>query len=1647
MKQLLQDKAGRQSEHSESTARGWKRWLVVGMMLAAGAAAQTPVDATHGAPLDALKPPPQANRVSGESGLKQLKGHIPGWVTPSRQAGGTVDLRQTIELNVVLARDPAVQAAFTQFLADQQNRQSPYYHQWLTPQQIGELFGPTDSDVAAVSSWLTSQGLTIKQVSPGRTIIDVTGSVAKIAVAFHTNFGNFLYKGAPHLAAMTEPSIPAALAPVVQGINGLVQLPPEPLSHKSAPRQRIGAGDGTQPEIIPSGFGNSIMPGDFDIIYNLAGVHAAGNTGSTVGSTPQHVAIVARSDVAPADIYSLEAAAGLPTINWNNIYPDGTDPGTTKTGNEDEVTLDLGRVIGTAPGVIPDLVINAGLDTAIAYEINTVRDPILTISYGECESGVGKPTVLYDDMLFSSAAAEGISVFVSAGDAAAAGCDDAFDTAPSSQVLATNFYCSSGYVTCVGGTEFNDSANPSDYWSSSNGAGNVSVLSYIPEGAWNEAAGVDSKGHTVYTATGGGGGVSLYIAKPFWQAGSGVPNDGFRDTPDVAFSAAAHDGYFVCDSDGAGCPSVNSPGWVAVSGTSAAAPGMAGIAALLNTATGSRQGNLNALIYQLAANAPSAFHDVTIASSGVTGCSVGTPSLCNNSDPAPDSLTGGLAGYVVGPGYDQATGWGSLDVANFISAATQTTSATPSVPTSIVVTVAQSFQTISQGPTFTATISWPNSLLSPTGTVQFYVNGTTLGLPVAVSNGVAVLNYEGFGIPGNYAITAIYSGDSVFETSTSTAVAYSVVSFITPVFTTSAPQVITQILIPASLPNQTDYDQFTLPTITGPAARFFSVVSNLNTCSGQKSGFTCSVSVVFSPVTVLPSGQTFDATLNVSYLACEPGPTNCSQVTSSSPMVGVATGSLPSYGAQIQITPTQPVLVQPGNYGSELFQDMKGNVYASLSNTLVEFTPTQAYTPYSTPTLLAGTGGAGGSGDKGVAVIAGIDPYGIAVSAYTGYVYAVDSGQGVVRDIQGGDIYLDMGAYGLSCRQIDQTYHIGFTTGAGCFGVDELAKPTSLATDGINLFVTDVGSDTISEQDATGTITILAGYADLAFPYEGYETNFIYPGYSGNKGLASHAQLNQPGGMAVDPSANLYVADTINNVVRQIDYSNTITTWIGQGPGDSGSFSVGLGDGDAAQALLSYPLALTFDSQGNMYVIDQNGYALRKVTVRHGYFGNPPLEITTLYSLPHSTFPPPVSFASGTPVIDSTGELLYSNFFYNPYGTYAFPTPAPGLYEVLGNGALTFATEDVGISAGTQNVTISNPGGAGLNITGLTMGGANPGDFTADDSACTSPILPAATCSIYVTYTPTAQYTASTRTATIYLSTNVGSGTQQITLTGGANPALTLAVAGRIYQPSYNWSNASLPVAYVKAAGGVPPYNFTYSIDSSTGSWYLNYGTNPADIAGVPLQTGAIPYTITVNDSAGGQTTYSSQFIATGEGTYINVSDPQTMSASGTSVFVSATLNQGDYLNPGAVSPSGGLQFSIDGGSNNGYPTSNGVLAPTEFDFDILYHTITINYLGDNNYSGLTNPTVLTVNGNRPQTIVFPGNGLSTTAGTTIALTAQATSGLPVTYTVQSGPGYIDATRTNLVLYAPGTVNVVASQAGNASFAAAPSVIDTFNSN
>ncbi|HXB62774.1 MAG TPA: S53 family peptidase [Acidobacteriaceae bacterium] len=649
----------------------------------------------------------EADRVIAAVDTQQrrsLSGHLPPWAAPDGDLGAISTDVALDHLTVVLARSTATQAAFEQFLNDQQNPGSPHYQQWLTPQQLGEEFGPTDHDMNAVTQWLASEGLRVDAISPDHMRITFSGASGAVGRALSTEFHRYrVYTGhgeEQRLSISSEPTIPAALAPVIAAFHGLSEEHFEP---QSILHQATAAKDDPTPLLTGNCGGvvcHVIAPADFVTIFDMQPAYNAGFNGSG-----ERVAIIGQSRVLASDITAFQTDTGLSaTAQPVTIIPNtGTDPGIASS-DQPEQTLDANRVMGTATGAEADLVVSAavgttdGLTIAMEYEVDTLMDPIMTISYGSCEAQPnGSSFIAIYNGIFSTAAAEGITTFVASGDSGAAACVLGGSTPPASTPVASiNLLCASQYVTCVGGTEFADTANPSLYWQSSNGAGLESAISYIPEGAWNEPL-----NGSAFQIAGTGGGPSMYVSKPSWQTGTGVPADGARDTPDMSFPAAVeHDGYITCLNNSCAGGSFEIYG-----GTSLDAPGMAGIMALVVQKMGKPQGNFNPTLYSMAASpALGVFHDATPASSGVGSCSVGTASMCNNSTPGPHALTGGLAGYALTTGYDLATGWGSVDVGNLLAAIVSSYTLTPASGTLAIASPG-----MTTGNTYTLTATSVNS--------------------------------------------------------------------------------------------------------------------------------------------------------------------------------------------------------------------------------------------------------------------------------------------------------------------------------------------------------------------------------------------------------------------------------------------------------------------------------------------------------------------------------------------------------------------------------------------------------------------------------------------------------------------------------------------------------------------------------------------------------------------------------------------------------------------------------------------------------------------------------------------------------------------------------------------------------------------------
>jgi subtilase family serine protease len=523
---------------------------------------------------------------------------------------------------LTLLPDAAQQDALNQLLDAQHNPESAYYHQWLTPEQFAERFGVSETDTAQVVDWLQGHGMEVEEVTAGRRSVIFSGAAAQVEAAFHTQIRAYKVGEELHHANAKDPEIPAALVQVVGGVVSLHDFHSEPLHGQ----RRAPAPD------FSSGGSYYLAPADFAIIYDLAPLYQ-----QSINGTGQSVAIVARSNIKLADVRQFRTVFGLPA-NDPQIIVNGADPGIFSSGEETEADLDVEWSGAVAKNASIKFVVSKstnssdGVDLSAQYIVNHNLAPVMSTSFGLCEASLGSSGNGFLNSLWQQAAAEGITVFVSSGDNGAAGCDRA-SAASATHGHGVNGLCSTPYSVCVGGTEFNDTSNPSLYWASSNTSGTqASAISYIPEVVWNESG----PGYGLWS---GGGGASTVYAKPSWQAGTGVPADGKRDVPDVSLTSAGHDGYLIYQEGGL----------YVVGGTSAASPSFAGVMALVVQHAAARQGNANTVFYSLAskqrAGGASVFHDIT---SG------------NNSVP-------GQTGFSATAGYDQATGLGSIDASVLIN--------------------------------------------------------------------------------------------------------------------------------------------------------------------------------------------------------------------------------------------------------------------------------------------------------------------------------------------------------------------------------------------------------------------------------------------------------------------------------------------------------------------------------------------------------------------------------------------------------------------------------------------------------------------------------------------------------------------------------------------------------------------------------------------------------------------------------------------------------------------------------------------------------------------------------------------------------------------------------------------------------------------
>ena len=627
-------------------------------------------------------------RVDG-SQLVTLKGNVHPLAQSLTDLGVASPNLVMHRMLLVLNHSPAQESALNRLMDEQQEKESANYHQWLTPDQFGQQFGASIEDIQTIGAWLQSNGFQVTQVSRGRNVIEFSGTAAQVQQAFHTSIHSYLGSDGPHWANASDPQIPAALAPAIAGIDSLNNFPRKAAnrfagvysmssrSMTSRPQFTVGCGFDQNNQPITC---YAISPYDFATIYNVLPLWTAATDG-----TGETIAVVGRSNINTQDVAAFRSTFNLPPadVQHLNIILNGPDPGLNF--DESEADIDVQWSGAVAKNARIDFVVSQstettdGVDLSALYIIDNNLAGILSESFGQCEAFLGATGNAFYRNLWEQASAQGISVFLSTGDSGAAGCDQFQGTVPQPAIngLAVSGLASTPFNVAVGGTDFNDFANPLTYWNAGNDSNNASAKGYIPETTWNdsctnsifstigfstnaEANCNDSRILGFIDVIGGSGGASNVYSKPSWQTGAGIPSDGKRDLPDVSLFAS--DGfvgnfYVICQSDitGGFCDSNSLAGF---GGTSVSTPAFAGIMALVNqTMGGVRQGNPNYVLYKLAAANPGAFHDIPAGSTIAMPCLKGSPNCTVNTEHA----VGILNGYSTGTGYDLATGLGSVD--------------------------------------------------------------------------------------------------------------------------------------------------------------------------------------------------------------------------------------------------------------------------------------------------------------------------------------------------------------------------------------------------------------------------------------------------------------------------------------------------------------------------------------------------------------------------------------------------------------------------------------------------------------------------------------------------------------------------------------------------------------------------------------------------------------------------------------------------------------------------------------------------------------------------------------------------------------------------------------------------------------------------
>lgn len=636
------------------------------------------------------------------------------------------------QINLAVALPLRNQAALEGLIKRLYDPADSLYGEYLTPESFAEGYGATQADYDAVKTFLQSSGLTVTREFSNRLLISASGSAGAVESAFNVHFLKFQsVSGHIFHSIDADPAVPGDIAPKIKAIVGLdTSIQPVRFTHNV-----FEADKSLRPATL-TGPDSSFGPTDLKTAYGLspAALTAAGLSGTLDGSG-QAVALIdlggsyKDSDILVYTSYFSSYFGSNYTPPLAPISIDGYTP--IYTGDwAGETTLDVECVLNMAPNLTKLLVFNSPgdfysyLDTLSAVATDTTDTGtgsvanVVSMSLCWPESSLASYYEGVEAPFHEEFAAQGQTAVAASGDWSEYGDYGWGASTPPASDIAVNDPASQPYVTGVGGT----------------------TLTVDNGGAWkNEVVWNNSYNDQIYGGVTGGG-VSSYWPTPDYQS-LYIPNSNtsgystmMRNVPDVALDADSWYSPYAYYGQGA---------WAATGGTSAATPTWAGFIALVNQERAIKgHGNLgfaNPLLYRLASGSSYSadFHDI------VSGTM---------------TLSGGLTLLGAAPGYDCATGWGSLNGANLMSDLI----AIHNLATTTKLTYSAPASNYGTPVTFMATI---NPSVRDGDTVLFYNNGVKFDA-ATTSGSVATATTSTLPL-GADNITARYIGNATVAPSAS----------------------------------------------------------------------------------------------------------------------------------------------------------------------------------------------------------------------------------------------------------------------------------------------------------------------------------------------------------------------------------------------------------------------------------------------------------------------------------------------------------------------------------------------------------------------------------------------------------------------------------------------------------------------------------------------------------------------------------------------------------------------------------------------------------------------------------------------------------------------------------------------------------------